>query len=1061
LSKNAIKYFHILQLPGRLWFTWFFVFSITTECFLAFGQAPKKEKLVKPLSVDKNGKLVYEPDSLGNRIPDFSYCGYMAGELPIPDVPVKVTVAAIEGDATARIQAALDFVGNLPAGSSGIRGAVLLAPGKHTVTGRLKINASGVILRGSGMGDGGTVLIASGTDRETLITVAGKNDRVTSKEIKIQNSYVPVNATKFLIEQPNSLKKGDRILIHRPSTAEWIKALKADHFGGGITSLGWKPGQRDLYWDRTILNIQNNEVTIDAPITTALDINYGGGTISAYRWNGQINQVGVENLRVKSSYDTKNPKDEDHSWMGITFENVKDSWVRQVVFEHFAGSAVAIFETGNRITVEDCQSLSPISEIGGQRRNSFFTNGQQTLFQRNYAEFGFHDFAVGFCAPGPNAFVQCESHLPFSYSGATDSWASGILFDIVNVTGQALSFKNLGQDGQGAGWNAANSVFWQCSASRIDCYLPPTANNWSFGSWAQFSGDGYWDESNNHIKPRSLYYAQLKERIGEHAMERAHLLPVETEATSSPTIEQAAILTAEASQPVLLLRDWISQSFKRQRISSKATGIKSIDEISYKVIDKHEKAEPLQIVNGLILRGNGLITGKRQDVTWWSGSSRPYGLQKAKYHITRFVPGRKGKGLTDDLKEVTDSMRVKNIVGLEHNYGLWYERRRDDHERIKRMDGDVWPPFYELPFARSGKDTAWDGLSKYDLNRYNAWYWDRLKQFANLADEKGLLLVHQNYFQHNILEAGAHYADFPWRTANNINETGFPEPPPYAGDKRIFIAEQFYDITNPVRKGIHKAYIRKCLDNFVGNNGVIQLIGAEFTGPLEFVQFWIDTIIEWEKETGKEALIGLSTTKDVQDAILSDPVRSEAIDIIDLRYWHIQNDGNIYAPEGGKNLAPRQFARILKPKKGNFEETYRSIKEYRERYPEKAVIYSVDGNNEAGWATLMAGGSLPSIPKVVQEEFLNNISDMQPNNAIDQPQCWGLINKNKEQIIYSNAPAPIKVDLSGSSSRMHLQWIDPENGTLIGKADKIKGGRIVELSKPREGAIVLWIKRNK
>jgi hypothetical protein len=31
----------------------------------------------------------------------------------------------------------------------------------------------------------------------------------------------------------------------------------------------------------------------------------------------------------------------------------------------------------------------------------------------------------------------------------------------------------------------------------------------------------------------------------------------------------------------------------------------------------------------------------------------------------------------------------------------------------------------------------------------------------------------------------------------------FPEPVPYAGDKRIFMAEQFYDIDNPARRKIH------------------------------------------------------------------------------------------------------------------------------------------------------------------------------------------------------------------------------------------------------------------
>ena len=92
-------------------------------------------------------------------------------------------------------------------------------------------------------------------------------------------------------------------------------------------------------------------------------------------------------------------------------ENAEDCWVRQVNFKHFAGSAVSVLETSKRVTVEDCKSLAPVSEIGGQRRYTFLTTGQQTLFQRCYAENGYHDFAVGYCAPGPNAFVQCESHI--------------------------------------------------------------------------------------------------------------------------------------------------------------------------------------------------------------------------------------------------------------------------------------------------------------------------------------------------------------------------------------------------------------------------------------------------------------------------------------------------------------------------------------------------------------------------------------------------------------------------------------------------------------------------
>ncbi len=102
------------------------------------------------------------------------------------------------------------------------------------------------------------------------------------------------------------------------------------------------------------------------------------------------------------------------------------------------------------------------------------------------------------------------------------------------------------------------------------------------------------------------------------------------------------------------------------------------------------------------------------------------------------------------------------------------ERRRDDHERIRRMNGDVWPPFYELPFARSGQGIAWDGLSQYDLTQYNQWYWMRLKQFADLAEQQGVYWYSNNISSITFLEAGAHWADFPWRAANNINITGFP-----------------------------------------------------------------------------------------------------------------------------------------------------------------------------------------------------------------------------------------------------------------------------------------------
>ena len=184
------------------------------------AQKPKPVKPALPVAYIGN-KLVYAPDSLGNRIPDFSYCGYKASSVAIPFVPVQVVVPIVVGDATQKIQAAINQVANLPVDANGFRGAVLLQKGIYQVMGQLKIEASGIVIRGFGAGSNGTKIIGAGTDRQTLIRIAGKNDRTAAPEIKITNAYVPVNAVDCNVEKiPNNkvglgldLRGGSHLLL--------------------------------------------------------------------------------------------------------------------------------------------------------------------------------------------------------------------------------------------------------------------------------------------------------------------------------------------------------------------------------------------------------------------------------------------------------------------------------------------------------------------------------------------------------------------------------------------------------------------------------------------------------------------------------------------------------------------------------------------------------------------------------------------------------------------------------------------------------------------------------
>jgi hypothetical protein len=377
---------------------------------------------------------------------------------------------------------------------------------------------------------------------------------------------------------------------------------------------------------------------------------------------------------------------------------------------------------------------------------------------------------------------------------------------------------------------------------------------------------------------------------------------------------------------------------------------------------------------------------------------------------------------------------------------------------VRRPGGEVWPPFYEQPWARSGQASAWDGLSKYDLTKYNPWYFGRLKQFADRCDQSGLLLIHQAYFQHNVLEAGAHWADFPWRPANCLQDTGFPEPPPYAGKKRIFMADAFYDVTHPVRRSLHRAYIRKCLDTLGDNTNVLFLTGEEYTGPLAFVQFWLDSVAEWQKDTGKKVLIGLSCTRDVQDAILADPVRGPLVAVIDLRYWWYAADGSLYAPKGGQSLAPRQQFRTWQGNKSRSPtQIARQVREYRRRYPDRAVLCSLDKAD--GWAVLAAGGSVPNLPGLKDERLLAALPAMRPLEPAGlTPRQWALAEPGRHYLVYSASAADsIRLDLSAAPGSYTAYWLDLRTGAPIEPGKRIEGGRAVEIPARGSAPGVLWL----
>jgi hypothetical protein len=481
---------------------------------------PKRTGSSRPTRARRPGRhrsrLLGQADKQGNRIPDFSNCGYGGGGVPLPRVPVRATVEPTSSDAGSVIQSAIDKVSALPPDKNGFRGAVLLKKGTYRISGSIHIRTRGVVLRGEGQGIDGTVLLATGNRKRTLVEVGGKGKWREQSDTRraIADNYVPVGARTFAVVDASSFVVGDWVMVHRPSTKEWLHAIGMDRIPqakGGKKISQWTPGSKDLHFDRRVTKVDGNTITLDAPLTCALEKKYGGGWVFKYDYPGRIRKVGVEELSGDSEY--KGATDEKHAWDFIDLHAVENAWVRKVTAVHFGNSAVVTNEGAKWVTVEDCSCLDPVSKTTGGRRYSFHINkGQLTLWQRCRTRQGRHDFVTGSVVAGPNVFLDCTAEKARADSGPHQRWAVGILYDGVSTSG-ALNVQNRGNKGSGQGWAGANHVLWNCKAGSIKCDRPPTANNWAIGCTAKkLTGNGTWESKGDRVEPASLYKFQLAER---------------------------------------------------------------------------------------------------------------------------------------------------------------------------------------------------------------------------------------------------------------------------------------------------------------------------------------------------------------------------------------------------------------------------------------------------------------------------------------------------------------------------------------------------------------------
>lgn len=531
--------------------------------------APKQVQPVPATLVAPVGdKLVYNTyNEQGDTIGDFSYAGFYMGECELPDVtklPVAMELSPTgAADDTSMLQSAIDKVYNESPDDS--MKVIKLKAGTYNINKsgiRLK---SGIVLLGEGQGPTGTILYAKDPVQYIPVRISGSAPVVKGERANITDDYIKAGTKTINLsaEDIKNFKVGDHITVYNPTTVELSKAIGMDKILNVYDDdTSWKGGDFDSKSERIITAINGTEITLNYSLFLPADKKYIQSYIYKTDDSGKIKNAGLDNLRIVSYYNG-DPNDEQHATTAISISNAKNIFVRNVSAKHFYMSLVSSAANAKQISVVGCSSLDPVSTVAGSRRYSFAasTSAEQVLYTGNYSYDGRHDFETSLSVTGPIAYVDNVVDSSNTASETHGTWSTGVLYDnlfhINNGSKGFIALANRGIYGtaKSQGWSAASSLVWNSLASTIVAHdVPDTYQNFLVGAWGiyedpasvnmktsnvnsykkiyrttefynakdshfetkegtPFVGDSYKEAEFTPVEPRSLYKAQLAERI--------------------------------------------------------------------------------------------------------------------------------------------------------------------------------------------------------------------------------------------------------------------------------------------------------------------------------------------------------------------------------------------------------------------------------------------------------------------------------------------------------------------------------------------------------------------
>jgi hypothetical protein len=384
-----------------------------------------------------------------------------------------------------------------------------------------------------------------------------------------------------------------------------------------------------------------------------------------------------------------------------------------------------------------------------------------------------------------------------------------------------------------------------------------------------------------------------------------------------------------------------------------------------------------------------------------------------------------------------------------------------EHGRWATWDGTGRFFAYPLPYARTGPGAALDGLPKFDLRRFDAAFFDRLRSRVVAAGGRGIYVAVKLFDGFSVGFKGDGpvppqtpernpYRGHPFNAANNVS--GINGDPDGTGQGKCLHTLRIPEIT-----GLQEAYVRQVVDTVNDLDNVLYEICNESDGDAECVEWqyhMIRFLKEYESAKPKQHPVGMtvpwpggqnralfegpadwvSPNHTPQESYKLDPPPADGSKVV------VSDTDHLWGLGGTQAWVWRSLTRGLntllmdpwEPLKGS-------------------DLYNNNHRDHPTWEPVRRG-----IGQARAYAERMDLAAMTPRGDLAST-GYCIACPGREYLVYQRVNAALQVDLRDGTGPFRVEWFQPSTG-VCEQGREIAGGAVQTLTSPFASDGVLYLK---